>query len=79
MKTGKHFVVVKKLESKIVNSNTVSNDFDIDEIAKRLGDIAVDPDASHIKYENGDIFLVIVRRENGKTDPKVLQQLANML
>jgi hypothetical protein len=56
MKTGKHFVVIKKLDTKNVNGNLVSNDFDISEISETLGDVSVDTDAPHVKYENDNVY-----------------------
>jgi hypothetical protein len=76
MKAGKHFIVVKKLPANTIDNNIVTEPFDIEEIAKTLGNIQVDLDATHVKYENDNVYLVIVCKEQSIRNPVGFSQAA---
>ncbi len=81
MKKGKHFVVLQKLQTKNINGNVITDTFDISEISKEIGDVTVDEDASHIKYENENVFLVLVCKENNsrKSTNNIGNQLGRLM
>ena len=70
MKRGNQFVIIRKIETKNNNGDIISQPFDIDEIEKTIGKATIDKESSYIKYENGEIFLVLVCKESSDVKTK---------
>ena len=59
MRKGKKMVVVKKIETKLVNGNMVSEDFDISDTINTMEGYWFIDDESRVEFKDDSIYLIL--------------------
>ena len=77
MRKGKKMIVVKKVETKLVNGNMVSEDFDITDTINTMEGYWFIDDESRVEFKDDSIYLILVflKKAEDNTEKKNIKNI----